>query len=85
MTQSPRARGKVLCAMPRGHMRPYVRGGCINFRDGCIDWKLKVLVTFLRVIKSDRRVSTPTSFPPDIPNLETAIVFKIVQIQITIN
>ena len=49
----------------------YARGVRINFRDGSFDWKLKVLFTFIRIIKSNRRVSTPPCVFPNIHPIKT--------------
>jgi hypothetical protein len=66
--------------MPWGIYCSYERDARINFREGSFDWKLKVLVHFLRV-KRVKLAPTHALFPPNPSptNFETASVLEIVQ------
>ena len=52
----------------RGIYGSHERDACLNFRDGSFNWKLKVVVHFLRVKRDPRATSHPNPLVPDPSN-----------------
>jgi hypothetical protein len=58
----PQGWGRRCKYCSRGIYGSYGRHACINLREGSFEWKLKVVVHFLRV-KKEQRATSP-SHPP---------------------
>jgi hypothetical protein len=43
---NPQSQGARVVSYARVYLRFYGRDGCVNFRGGSFDWKLKVLILF---------------------------------------
>jgi hypothetical protein len=74
-TQPPRDRRCKLCL--GGIYGCYGRDACIKFIEGSFDWKLKVLIHFLRVKSDVRAASLPLHsiyFFPEALHIEGVIV-----------